>query len=109
MHARFLAALLALVLLWTGAWTHEVHAVRADADPAVSVATTSPADVQGSIDDHHLDDQGGATLDPLDSATPPRVSPAPFAIAARPVDAGDAPLCSPHLPGPQRPPRPALA
>ena len=108
MNARFLAALLALVLLWTGAWTHEVHAVRADADPVVSVATKNPADVQGSIDDHHLDDQGSATLDPLDGATPPGLSSAPFVARARPADAPDAPLCSPHLPGPQRPPCPAL-
>lgn len=108
MTARLLAALLALVLLWTGAWTHEVHTVRVDADPAVSVATTTPADVKGSIDDHHLDDQGGATLYPLDSATPPDLGPAPFAARARPADAPDAPLCSPHLPGPQRPPCSAL-
>lgn len=108
MHVRFLAALMALLLLWTGAWTHEVQALPGDAAPAVSAAAGT-ADAAGTIDDHHLDDQGGATLDPLDSATPPRLNPAPFVGRARPADAPDAPLCAPHLPGPQRPPCPALA
>ena len=40
MNARFLAALLALVLLWTGAWTHEVHAVRAVTSAISDMAKT---------------------------------------------------------------------
>lgn len=108
MHTRLFSALLALLLLWTGVWTHEVQVARADADPAVALSTGA-ADLDGSIDDHHLDDQGGATLDPLDGAAPPRLGPAPFVARARPAVAPDAPLCAPHLPGPQRPPCPALA
>jgi len=108
MHTRFFAALLALLLLWTGVWTHEVQAARADADVPVALSSGS-ADLDGSIDDHHLDDQGGATLDPLDSATPAGLSPAPFVARARPAAPPDAPLCAPHLPGPQRPPCSALS
>lgn len=109
MHARFLAALMALLLLWTGAWTHEVPALPADAGPALSVAVSGTADTTGSIDDHHLDDQGGLTLDPPDGASQPVPRPRVFVAHGHPAVAAEAPPRSPHLPGPQRPPSPALA
>lgn len=84
MPLRLIAALLAVVLCWTGLTTHERLAVAEIGSGIVSAAALAD-DAVGSVGDHHLDDQSGAMADVPDAVTAPGVLPLPLLPGERPA------------------------
>ena len=112
MPPRVLALLLALVLFWSGFTTQEQAVLFASA--STEQVDSLPGDLpqpvhDGSIDDHHLDDQPGQTLaegamDPLPLLMAQPAAGAPILAMSRPRPYATAFWLAPCLAGPQRPP-----
>lgn len=111
MATRGIVLLLILVLTWSGFTTQEkVFSIAAPSAPLVDVAglAQSPFDQDdGSVEDHHLDDQpgqlqGAADL-PAFAMTPPEAD-APGLTMSKPRPYELAAWFTPFLDGPQRPP-----
>jgi hypothetical protein len=77
MPLRLIAALLVVVLCWTGLATQERFGIGAGG-PSVSAAGPLGGESVGSVGHHHLDDQSGATADVPDAVIAPRVLPVPL-------------------------------
>jgi hypothetical protein len=113
MPPRVLALLLALVLFWSGFTTQE-QAISFASSNNEQAAVGSPGELpqpvhDGSIDDHHLDDQPGQTLaegamDPLPLLTTGPAAAVPALTMSRPRPYAMAAWLAPYLDGPQRPP-----
>jgi hypothetical protein len=112
MPPRVLALLFALVLFWSGFTTQEQAVLFASANSGQvdSVPGDFPQPVHdGSIDDHHLDDQPGQTLaegamDPLPLLMARPAAGIPTLTMSRPRPYAMAAWLAPYLDGPQRPP-----
>jgi hypothetical protein len=112
MPQRVIALLLALVLFWSGFTTQEQAISFAPSTIAQidGVSGDLPQSVHdGSIDDHHLDDQPGQTqaegameLLPLLMTRP--AAGVPTLTMSRPLPYAMAAWLEPYLAGPQRPP-----
>jgi hypothetical protein len=112
MPPRVIALLLALVLLWSGLTTQEqaISFASSSIEQGYSVPSDLPQPVHdGSIDDHHLDDQPGQTLAEGTMELPPLLMTRPAAgvpklAMSRPRPYAMAAWIEPYLAGPQRPP-----
>lgn len=114
MFARVIASLLALVLLWSGVSTIEVPRAFAPTSPEQQHAT-APADgrsagyLEGSVDDHHLDDIPSQAQSDSPPETPGLLS-APVTgrfldgLLAQPRTLASVASAPPFLAGPLRPP-----
>lgn len=108
---RALAIFLALLLCWSGFTTQEQVLTASTGDRvevSLSEETREPLH-DGSVDDHHLDDQPGhaqveGAMDlPALVTTLPSVT-SPSLTMSRPGPHARAPWVAPYLDGPQRPP-----
>ena len=112
MFSRVIAVVLALVLAWTGVFSHERPGAPTGSAGLVLAAAADPAGSGdgGSIQHHHLDDQpthqADAGADLPDTVVHSGTGRLP--LAGRSGHASVAPSLpqSPDLPTPQRPPRP---
>lgn len=115
MFTKATAIVLAIVLLWAGFATHERPVFQAS--PEAAAASAVPADLappgvdQGSVDDHHLDDQPSQaqieTLADLPGAIAAHhLVPAPSLVAVLLAPYTVRAQHPPWLDGLQRPPRP---
>ena len=112
MPPRVFALFLALVLFWSGFTTQEqaISFASSNLGQVNSVPGELPQPVHdGSIDDHHLDDQPGQTLaegamDPLPLLTTGPAAAVPALTMSRPSPYAMAAWLAPYLDGPQRPP-----
>lgn len=103
---RLLAVFLAFVLLWSGATAHESLLLPATAQAAASMLATD----DGSVTDHHLDDQPVQSLGDAPTDTP-ALPCAALRLPAKPAVPATSSAHRPtswasHVPeGPRRPPR----
>jgi hypothetical protein len=109
MFIRVTASLLALVLFWSGLSAQEQavsHGSPGMAWADVQMPAPSPyAGTDGSVDDHHLDDQPvQAQVDLPGLLQGGCVLPAPSLAMAAPAPLSMRTLRPPYLDGPQRPP-----
>lgn len=112
MPPRVLALFLALVLFWSGFTTQEQAVLFASSNIEQGLGAPGylpPPVHEGSIDDHHLDDQPGQTLaegamDPLPLLTTRLDARVPALTMSRPRPYVLAAWLAPCLAGPQRPP-----
>lgn len=108
---RLLALFLAFVLLWSGATAHEslLMPVANDATATLPVPGSDATD-DGSVADHHLDDQPAQALGdaPTDTPALPPAAPGLPPLPALPQTSAShrAAAWSTHVPeSPHRPPR----